>query len=866
MMKIRKFFIVLKNEFKGILQHKATSRVVAITLFALCVGVNIYIRLFPAYFPQFKKEAVKLAESRILSEVDKYVNESYPNYEPQAKEAVVIKELEKRLNNRVEFNRKVREEYVKLRDFYQDDKGQTYLLELDPYQWMRNTENVLKYGYPGDKKSGDAVYDTYMLAPVGLQIGNIRFLFYSSMYLYKGFSFFFRGIPLGTFLFYLPVFYSLIFFSLLYLFLKKNFSHLGAVMGTLFIGFNKIFIERSSAGWFDNDVLNLIWPLLIVWCVGESLRKKDNILRLLFYAVAASFFYGVYVFTWIGAWFIFLVIGGFYIYTIMNNHLVYYKETFKKTFKENLYYLISGGVFLAGSIIFCFFIARINIIQFVYDNMISNLGLGKPVSPSIWPNTYYTVGELKVSSLTGIADDLYGPSVCMISLFSMFWIFLKEKRSEKKDFVNIMFFWFLFMFYAALKGKRFIVYLSLPLGFFFGGFVSDVCQRIINKVMINLKAKLAVIGAFAVLFFVSINFMFIGALNSATSLYPLMNDNWNKALTYVKENTPRDAILNSWWDYGNLFKAIADRRVIFDGQSQNNSIAYWMAKVILTKDELEALRILRMLNNASNTTYDLLNKYITNPFECFVVLKELLGVNREEAGKFLSEKKIPQEAIDKVCNDLYNQPAPAYFIVEASIFNKISSISFLGNWDFVKLYVYRNLAKPKEQVLSDLQSIFKLSPLETEKYYGEVNALAKNSLTEASFSHSLYFYRTPEAGKLEGNHLCFNNGFLYDLDSKQSIFYSQKYQSYQVPKKIVFYNGTSEEDMRVENGTFDKAITLIKTAGTYKSVILDESLIDSLYFRMHVLKGEGLTYFEPFYMDDDSGIYVYRIKWEEDNG
>ncbi|UCD15333.1 MAG: hypothetical protein JSV34_06360, partial [Candidatus Omnitrophota bacterium] len=712
-------YIALFDGIKLKLKSREVIKSIAIGAFLFCIGINVYLRVFPAYFPQYKQQAKINHKTKILNEIRENIDQLYPHYNPYAKE-VLLKEMYKaRLKDKEKLKEGVRGEYEKLKDKYQDERGQTYLLELDPYHWMRYTENVLKRSHPADKKVEGKLYDTYMLAPVGGVVPRQQFLFYLSAYLYKAFNFFNKEVSLQSFLFYLPLFYVLIFLVLVYFFTKSVFSHLAAFFTTLFIGLNAMFIQRSGVGWFDSDTLSLIIPLLIVWFILAALKNGDNLKRLVFFASLAALFQGLYPAVWIGWWFIFLVVVGFYACNILNNYLIH-KDNFKKGNKENLKYLLSGSIFVVGSIFFGFLITKTNFIYIIFISIKENLKLGESLSSAIWPNTYYTVGELMSSNLSRIADYFYGKVIFLLSLIGMFCLYLEERRGERKDFFYIMFFWFVFMLFAALRSVRFSIFLGVPLGIFLGGFISNIPYKIIRNLSANPKLKVGVSVFFLLLCAVLLRSFLAAGYMGAKYSQPLMNDDWQKALTYIKDNTPADAIINSWWDYGDLFKTVGNRRVIFDGQSQNRPLAYWMGRALLAKDEKEALRILRMLNNASDKTFQVLNKHIPDSFECLVSLERLLSVGQRKARKLLSDKGVGDEDIEKIISDLHKEPAPAYFIVESSMLNKMHSISFLGNWDFRKLYVYRNINKPRKEIIGNLIVIFGLTNVEARKYYEEI--------------------------------------------------------------------------------------------------------------------------------------------------
>ncbi len=68
---------------------------------------------------------------------------------------------------------------------------------------------------------------------------------------------------------------------------------------------------------------------------------------------------------------------------------------------------------------------------------------------------------------------------------------------------------------------------------------------------------------------------------------------WQKAMSWVRENTQEDAVFAHWWDYGYWLQSIGERATILDG---GNAIGYWnhlMGRHVLTgEDEIKALEFL----------------------------------------------------------------------------------------------------------------------------------------------------------------------------------------------------------------------------------------------------------------------------------
>jgi len=68
---------------------------------------------------------------------------------------------------------------------------------------------------------------------------------------------------------------------------------------------------------------------------------------------------------------------------------------------------------------------------------------------------------------------------------------------------------------------------------------------------------------------------------------------WQNAMSWVRENTPENAVFGHWWDYGYWLQGIGERATMLDG---GNAISYWnylMGRHVLTgQTEQEALDVL----------------------------------------------------------------------------------------------------------------------------------------------------------------------------------------------------------------------------------------------------------------------------------
>lgn len=71
-------------------------------------------------------------------------------------------------------------------------------------------------------------------------------------------------------------------------------------------------------------------------------------------------------------------------------------------------------------------------------------------------------------------------------------------------------------------------------------------------------------------------------------------DDYREAYNWLRENTPEDARVLSWWDYGYQITGIANRTTIADGNTWNHEHIALLG-MILTGPEKQSHRIMRHL-------------------------------------------------------------------------------------------------------------------------------------------------------------------------------------------------------------------------------------------------------------------------------
>ncbi|MFH1888507.1 MAG: STT3 domain-containing protein [Candidatus Omnitrophota bacterium] len=819
----------------------------------LVLAANIYFRAFPIYFPQLKENARDIHYKSIEEKVSQDVHSKFAQFNPIAKDKLIKNRVAEYKKTDIKaINEQVDEGYRYLKGRFQDNSGQTYLMELDCWHWARYVSNVLRLGHPGDRVEKGKQIDIYMLAPLGSPLHWEHSLYYFSAFLYKVFSVF-KIVPLYTFLFYVPLFFCAVFIILLYVFAYRYGGHLAAITSCTVIGLSPIFLHRSCAGWFDKDILSLIFPLLVIWSYVTS-AGAQNLKRKVFWVCVSTFWVGLFSYTWTHWWFVFAIIIIYEIIYIVVASLAhfYLKKDNLVDLKEHI---MSVVIFSVSGILWVLVICGPDPIAELYKALLFAVTLNKPLIASIWPNVYSTVGELKNVGINEMADSVGSMQIFVISIFSLLAlsvIAIVKRRyfGTRRDIIFILAIWTAVMLFASTRGIRFVMFLSFSLGISLGLMISEIYRYFIRK---NRLPAIALVLTVFVMLNVRV---FERAYAAANNTYPLINDTWYKVLSLIGEKTPAGTIVNSWWDFGDWFKVIARRPVIFDGQSQHTPQAYWMAKAILSTDEDKAARILRMLNNGGNRAFEIINGYLKDPLQSVLLLESAIDNSPQKAQEALNDL-LPVPLTQNVMQLLYNTPGKACFVVENTMISKMAAISYLGNWDFSKVYIAQNINKlEKEQIMERLRELGR-NIEDAQRYYQEIFLIKPDNL-DNWLSHKVVFHGEPASGRVEDGEVFFANGFIYNLKNKTIRSSAGK-----VPYSLFVLQGSKFVEIAYPNANTKFSALVFKADNGYKCIFLDRELAKSMFVRLYFFNGLGLKHFSPLLDSEEGGNYirVFNINW-----
>lgn len=186
-------------------------------------------------------------------------------------------------------------------------------------------------------------------------------------------------------------------------------------------------------------------------------------------------------------------------------------------------------------------------------------------------------------------------------IFALGTIFVFYKNKEKQIFKNIKFEYILTFsliligIIAARSGIRLIMLLA-PIAVIPISYLTITVITGLFKKREELARLFFIIFSILIIISVPYTLYYNYKVSEASAANHVPNQytyQWQNAMWWVRENTPKEAVFGSWWDYGYWIQTMGERATMLDG---GNSISYWdylMGRHVLTaNNESEALGFL----------------------------------------------------------------------------------------------------------------------------------------------------------------------------------------------------------------------------------------------------------------------------------
>ena len=193
-----------------------------------------------------------------------------------------------------------------------------------------------------------------------------------------------------------------------------------------------------------------------------------------------------------------------------------------------------------------------------------------------------------------ISKSFYYISVLLFAgyLIRYYILYRKENNDsfEKIDFEYLILFALTVFTVFTVRGAVRLIMVLAPISSIFVGFLIIFSIKKFRKskdetgkILLGLVVVLILISSIFV-FWTFYNQTRGQAYNFVPSAY---NQQWQKAMYWVRQETPQDSVFGHWWDYGYWLQSIGNRATALDG---GNAIPYWnylMGRLVLTGDNQE---------------------------------------------------------------------------------------------------------------------------------------------------------------------------------------------------------------------------------------------------------------------------------------
>ncbi|MCM2325585.1 MAG: hypothetical protein NDI94_03925 [Candidatus Woesearchaeota archaeon] len=891
-----------------------------IILILIPLLLSVYIRTIPlkmdiAY--AWSNEGIK---NNVRASIIQQVKQQYPNLPEQNLNVLVDQEYNKFVTqNKAQIEQALTGQAEALKEDFRSDNGEVYLGDIDSYYWVRYAENIDATGRIGDEYRDDVPYDDHMNAPNGYII-NPNIYPYIEAYLSKILRIFNPKMSMMMVAYYTPLFLS--FLAILFAFFaaKKLAGNFAGFIASLLIAVNPTILSRSLGS--DNDIVNAVFPLLIMLLVFYAFDSKD-LKKTAVYTALLGLIIGLYSFAWSGWWFMFLFIivsWGVYLgYHLGYEFMIGKIDKIAKDDKiRNL--AVFALVFLVFTYIGLSFFGEGHEIIKSFTNPFKIVNIKQAAKgTSIWPNVYTTVAELNSATKGQIIASLGGKLFLLLALIgSIVPLVSLDKKHFKTSLIYLglstayflalieavafntlidyallglplaaglilsmyynyridpvhsilMSIWFIATIYASTKGIRFVLLIVpafvISFSVFLAFFVETLSKFFSKSIDIDITIPKAI--------FIIIALMLLWkpieqGRATAYSYVPSVNDQWVETLQEIKVKSASDAIINSWWDFGHWFKYWADRKVTFDGASQNSQNAHWIGKVLLTDNEEQAIAILRMLDcGNTNAEKEMRIAFGGDTFKSVNMLYRLFELDEEKAREELLKITNPEQT-EKIIKNMYCEPPENYFITSEDMVGKAGVWAHFGIWNFERAKIY-NYFKTKEmnEFISSVSSDLGYSTDQAKKWYFELNSLSNDAEINNWIAPWPSYAGAVNCRKLdEKTRECAlpvgNNQVIpltINLTSMDAYVKVNGQTAY--PNNLGYFEG---EEFKLKEYSENKIGYGIVYSGD-SIIYMSEQLTGSMFTRMFYLEGKGLKHFKKFYDTTDvtgARIITWNVTW-----
>ncbi len=527
-------------------------------------------------------------------------------------------------------------------------RGITLIKAFDPWiQWYNaeylDTHTLYEYFNWVDYKSW---------YPDGYFRGGLRpGLTFTVVIIHQIFSFFGLPISLYDVCFYFPAFMGGITVLVMYFLGKEVLNKATGLFAAFFLAFNPGYLQRTTAGFFDNETIGVFATLMIFLFFLKALRTGR-----FSHSVIGGIFLGYLSLSWGGYQFVYLLIPIICIILILTNKYnenilisyagvqgtgllifaLYSKFNFETLFTS----LNVGGIFLFTIILIIFHLINIKKREYpnFYDRLISLIKWAVIPIILIFAVLIWIAPELIPfgfgSRFQTLLSPLFREDVSLVasvaeqmpSAWSVFYyntliplmliplgIYFCFKRLNPADILLIVF--VILMYYFTGSMIRIILIFAPAAALagayglasilkIFGSFVGERKTGISRKRRRQLKGTLGSSEALAVYLIVGILMyaqvahttdIAVNQMSFAQMMPGGIAHDWEESLTWMRNNLKGTDVVVSWWDYGYWLTPVGNVTTVNDNATKNQTRIGLTGMAFMQPNEMYSAKALRRL-------------------------------------------------------------------------------------------------------------------------------------------------------------------------------------------------------------------------------------------------------------------------------
>ena len=457
------------------------------------------------------------------------------------------------------------------------------------------------------------------------------------------------GMQLYDFTILFPVIFSSLSAIVIFALVRVIGGTTAGLFSALFFSVSLPLILRGTIGWFKSEPLGLFFCILATYFLLSGINSKNKKIAIV-KLIAAGITVPLSISAWGGSQFFIIPIGIFFLTLpfVRSDHkfIIWAIPLFTVTVflvSMNFERLSSNVIFgLAGAaliiptifIIICIFIqsksnenkkTRNGLLFLVFILILGACVLIINVDAKFLSipsyrylnaiNPFLTTSIPLIDSVaehasTTIQESFLFHSILMIFAGLGIWLIVKKYQIKNSSFIKNDMISFSLVFgiigiYVSSAFVRLEVFASLSLIILSSLGLSVLVKEILNnterKKFKNLIIKSSFLVGIIILLVIPLSFPSSNWVTASKtpptilnggSAYLVSTNDWLESMEWIKNNTPKDAVIASWWDYGYWISTLGERATIADNSTLSTGVIENLAKMFLSSPE-EGWKILR---------------------------------------------------------------------------------------------------------------------------------------------------------------------------------------------------------------------------------------------------------------------------------